>query len=74
MSDSGGIPLIKDLSNWVITCAVQVDSKKPVITSDMTPAAKEKVTKDNAWIERFDVAGDYSAERLYAKLSSTQQQ
>ncbi|KAL7952482.1 hypothetical protein V8C34DRAFT_299221 [Trichoderma compactum] len=70
MADSNGKTLIEDLSNWVITCEVQVDSRKATITSNMTDAAKEQVKKENAWIEKFDVAGDYSAERMYAKLSS----
>ena len=73
MSGENGKTLIEDLSNWVITCEVKIDSAKAVITSDMTDAAKEKVRKENDWIDRFDVAGDYSAERLYAKLSSMSQ-
>ncbi|KAI1109254.1 hypothetical protein F5Y14DRAFT_40251 [Nemania sp. NC0429] len=70
MSNSSGKTLIEDLSNWVITCEVKIDSTKAVITSDMSDAAKEKVRRENDWIDKFDVAGDYSAERLYAKLSS----
>lgn len=73
MADSNGKTLIEDLSNWVITCEVQVDSRKATITSDMTDDAKEQVKKENAWIDKFDVAGDYSAERMYAKLSSMSQ-
>ncbi|CAK7218948.1 hypothetical protein SEUCBS140593_003727 [Sporothrix eucalyptigena] len=70
MSNASGTTLIEDLSNWVITCEVKIDSVKATINDSMTEAAKAKVRKDNAWIDRFDVAGDYSAERLYAKLSS----
>ena len=70
MSNASGTTLIEDLSNWVITCEVKIDSVKAAINDGMSEAAKAKVRKDNAWIDRFDVAGDYSAERLYAKLSS----
>ena len=70
MLNSNGDPLIEDLSGWVITAPVKIDKSRASVTADMNAAAKDKVKRENDWIERFDVAGDYSAERLYAKLSS----
>lgn len=70
MMDSNGVPVIEDMSGWVITSPVKVDKKKATVTENMSPEAKAKVLKENDWIDRFDVAGAYSAERLYAKLSS----
>jgi hypothetical protein len=70
MADKNGTPLIEDLSGWVITSSVKIDKQKAVIKEDMDDALKKELLKDNAWIEKYDVAGDYSAERVFAKLSS----
>ncbi|KAF3909991.1 hypothetical protein ABW20_dc0110567 [Dactylellina cionopaga] len=79
IQNTEGQYLLQDMTNWVFTVSCDVVVKKPQLHQDgdsaMTPeglkAVLEVRKKEIAWIEEvFSQPGDYSVERLYAKLSS----
>ena len=71
MLDRSGGTLIEDMSGWVITVPCMIDKQKAEIRAYMSQREKDEVVRRNEWISKFDVAGNYSVERLYPKFSST---
>ncbi|USP80419.1 hypothetical protein yc1106_07693 [Curvularia clavata] len=73
MYNSAGKALIEDLTGWVISVPVTLDIKPEVLDSKTNPSpeAIENNKKQHDFVKnQFNLAGDYSIERLYAKLSS----
>ncbi|KAF3930013.1 hypothetical protein ABW19_dt0200441 [Dactylella cylindrospora] len=74
-----GTTLVESMKDWIITTDVKLDSIgvddspiDPKLPEKKRQAIQDKRDRFKAWIDNeFSLPGDYSIERIYAKLSST---